>query len=294
MSQVREATNALVALHTKALIWMRRHALEDNRVKIQQLASSLRVGVAQAEEIVGFLMRNQSDRHAFAVQYKIFVINNQIPDWMRRYLAPSTVAAVLLEARKLTNTVMHRDLHRQVLAKTYGNALKGMLVEEYLSAEIALMNSLQCVYLEDPASVGEYPQLERLDNPLWYEGHYGGGSSHLQHNREMANGTKYTIHFGALSDDSLDSLNYSTIPDFEVMAHQKCSLTAIQTAECVKKVRGLIEEMQLRGYGFHRVTRTYSPGSKSNRTALVFAQKGDIGIAVSVTMPWDSLILKQV
>lgn len=292
MTNVREATNNLVALHTKALVWMRRHALEGNRVKIQQLASSLRVGVAQAEEIVGFhMLRNQSDSRAIAIQYLIFVVDNKIPDWMRRYLSAASITAILIEARKTTNTVLHRDLHRKVLTQTYGNTLKGLITEEYRDAEQVVVAVLNSVGLEEATLSGEYPQLDQLDNPFWYELPLGGSASVHQY-LNYANGTDVRLHFGAISYTDLDNLEYNNIPQLTPKNNNKCTLLPKQIDECIIKTQCIIALMQTRGFGLQRVSSMYHTTPKGGRTYLVFAKNNDLGTTVSITLPWDHLILK--
>ncbi|ABY63088.1 hypothetical protein ST201phi2-1p260 [Pseudomonas phage 201phi2-1] len=294
---VKEETLKLQVLTTKALAWINTKAIKEERVTIQQLAQSLRVSVAKAKEIVGFLMRGPGDNDRLANTYQIFVQGNQIPDWMRPHLSGVAIAAILRTARNQNTTIVYRDVHRKILAEAYGDTFKGYLTSRYNHAANAIADALDRSGIDKKvfeAKVDDYPQLRQLNNPDWHVRSPMGGGSGLNITYTAVEGTEISLHFGSLRFETIEAAMYNVMPELVHSKHGRSDHMPEELDAKLDQVRKLISNMQDQGYGFVRMSRHFSMSkNRTHYTTIVFTMNDDLGLTVRVVLPWANVMFDE-
>lgn len=290
MTNVRELVNIEVALQKKATWWIHKQLVEENKVTIQQLASTLRVNKAKAVEVMTFMIKGITDVPTLGNMLRIFVVNGFIPDWLRDQLNPYTQSAVRQEAGRSRRSTLERDVHRKVLADVYGATFKDVLAVSYRRAYRKLFNALVETGLVDevpPCNLGHFDQLTSSD---WAIDRRCGRAGLAHYVRLPGNSTVH-IHFGNYTPEELDKINLVNRRQLRQVVHNS-EYSAAEIASLKEKLETVMEAMRLAGYGVLKVTALHlaSPADAGTRTVVVFADKSDIGLTISFSTPWPNVI----
>lgn len=297
MTNVRDLVKAEVALQKKAMIWTHKQLISGKRVTIQQLASSLRVSVTKAEEVMQFLIYGVGDVSKLGIKLQIFVIDGKIPDWLRKFLNKIQISSVLRHAAMTTCTLIERDVHRKVLAQVYGDKFKDVLSTDYRRASDSLFNALLKVELANEVDPCNLDNFAQLTNPRWSNDRMTGRAG-LAHHVLLDNGLSVHIHFGNQTPETLNAIDLSNVRTIEVDAPRTkdagCKLPIDEVEVNRVKIEKIIENMRQAGYGVLSVNRLVTfPHAKGDiRTRILFAENTDIGTTIALTTPWTGLVFK--
>jgi hypothetical protein len=294
MTNVRDLVQAEVALQKKAMIWTHKQLVEEKRVTIQQLASALRTGVAKAQEVMAFLIHGVDDTAKLGIKLQIFVVDGKLPDWLRKYLNPRQVAAVLITARKDTCTLIERDVHRKILNEVYADSFLDILSTAYRTAHDTLFASLVNEGLTDVVPTCHLDHLQQLNCPHWAWDRMTGRAG-LSHSVKIDEVAKVHLHFGTYPARVLDAMDLSVSRKLKLSANLPDHTYSDEELALFKgKAEKIIDDMRCAGYGVVNVNRYMTFGQKASdiRTRIVFAENTDIGTTIAWITPWPAVAFK--
>lgn len=273
-------------LHQKALVWLTTKMLNDERVKITQLASSLRVTVEKAKDVVKFITRHLSDKDRNTKLLSIFVQDNKFPDWLNEHYPASIIVQALMYAKNTNVTTLNRDLHRKALADKYGTRFQKYLRAQYRRNELTTFEAIEALGIDvRPKVKSTYPQLCQLADPDWaIRMGYNVGIHELH---QLDGGTEVRLSFGSVPNHVVKRL--PTLCELKLLGVVRDPVKQVVQDKYLALLQELVERMQAANFKVSRITRLGAVNSNNVRPMIIFVKDNDLRATVTITLPWTDV-----
>lgn len=290
---ISEIVKEELELVNKATVWIKTRSIRNDRVKINQLASSLRVNIPGTIEVLRAVIASYqwNSIPTLGEDFKIFVIGTQVPDWLRDLLTKSEIAAVLSEAKLNTPHPIEDRLHRRALCLKYGEAFYDTVTSLYRYNEQVVLNALTLAEIDIiPDTLHDYAHLDTLnDHACICDLRNFAGDRKIRYN--LKDKTSVILSFGARCYDEVDG-EYPTKDIVMVGAQGIEKYSAGQLVEYLRKVDLLVRCVDQYGLKLVKCSTAYSYTMDTRQAKLVFASNHEVGDTVTVILPWTDVLFK--
>lgn len=288
---IADIVKAEVDLINRTKIWIKTRAIRNERVMIYQLASFLRVNIERASEVVGKVVDDYDNSMDLGIDFKIFIVNNQVPDWLREHLTKVETVAILLNAAKITTSFMQRRVHRQALFDKYGQDISTVIESNYRSNEKIIFFSLTLADIEpEPVEHKTYPFITDQKIISLTSKRIGNLSFKVPY--ILPEGTKAIFNFGSIPFEYIESLDPTKVVTLEPAKESVGKIPDCTLEELKFKTECFINWVQKYGLRLVNCSSVLDTVTKKPRMLLLFASKNDFLDTVRVILPWDNVVFQ--
>lgn len=287
---VRELVATETALVRKAKAWIINKSIHRQKVKINQLASVLKIKTDEAKEIACQVASSYTDKDELGRTFAIFVENNQAPDWLRKVVSNTGILSMLSAARYTFMDSIERQCHIKYLTLKYGETLEQTIRNAYTCNQQIVLNSLALAGIDQ--YVGELDELPEIGfiGTVFHGRYVSGGNRQVI--RDLEQGSTVTMSFGSIMlSDGYDTNNPRTI-EYRFSRQPELNPDPEVIVERTQKVQRLVNALHVYGLHLYGAEPAFRIDPKTTRCSLTFVTTNDISDSVRIVLPWDYTVFK--